>query len=53
MLPKLNSKSKVIQGWNVTGVNILFIIPIIITLQGYKFEIYTVVSEIHGNVELV
>ena len=32
--------------------NILFIIPIIITIQGHVFEIYTMVSEMHVNVDM-
>ena len=31
----------------------LFIIPVIIDVYGHKFEIYTLVSEIHENVDLV
>ena len=33
--------------------NVLFIIPIIIDIHGHRFEIYTLVSEIHENVDLV
>ena len=32
---------------------VLFIIPIIIDVHGHRFEIYTLVSEIHQNVDLV
>ena len=31
----------------------LFIIPVIVDIHGHRFEIYTLVSEIHGNVDLV
>ena len=31
----------------------LFIIPVIIEEHGHRFEIYTLVSEIHENVDLV
>ena len=31
----------------------IIFIPIIIDVQGHRFEIYTLVSEIHGNVDLV
>ena len=34
-------------------VGILFIIPIIVEIHGHRFEIYTLVSEIHENVDLV
>ena len=39
-LPMLNSKAKVIQIGNRASVNILLIIPTIITVQGHMFEIY-------------
>ena len=32
--------------------NILFIIPIIVDIHGHRFKIYTLVSEIHENVDL-
>ena len=44
-------KAKAIHVEN--GVNILFIIPIIITVQGLMSEIYTMVSDLHENVHLV
>ena len=31
----------------------MFIIPVIIDVHGHRFEIYTLVSEIHKNVDLV
>ena len=31
----------------------LFIIPVILDIHGHRFEIYTLVSEIHENVDLV
>ena len=34
-------------------VNVLFVIPVIIDVHGHKFEIYTLVSQIHENVDLV
>ena len=52
-LSKLSSKANVFQAGNVESVNILLIIPIIITIQGHMFEIYTMVSEIHDNVDLL
>ena len=33
--------------------NALFMIPVIIEVHGHRFEIYTLVSEIHKNVDLV
>ena len=34
-------------------VSVLFIIPVIINIHGHRFEIFTLVSEIHDNVDLV
>ena len=33
--------------------SVLFIIPIIIDIHGHKFELYTLVSKIHKNVDMV
>ena len=33
--------------------SVLFIIPVIIDVHRHRFEIYTLVSEIHENVDLV
>ena len=34
-------------------VSILFIIPIIVDIHGHRFEVYTLVSKIHENVDIV
>ena len=34
-------------------VSILFVIPVIVDIHGHRFEIFTLVSEIHDNVDLV
>ena len=34
-------------------VSVLFVIPVIIEVHGHRFEIFTLVSEIHNNVDLV
>ena len=52
-LPKFSSKAKVIQVGNGESVNILFIIPTIKAIQGHMFEIYTMVSEICDNMDLM
>ena len=52
-LPKFTSKTQRIQVGNGQYVNILFVIPIIIEISGHRFEIYTLVSEIHENVDIV
>ena len=52
-LPKFTSKTQRIQVGNDQFVSFLFIIPEIVDIHGHRFEIYTVVSEIHKNVDLV
>ena len=52
-MPKFTSKNQRIQGGNGQCVSVLFIIPVIIDVHGHRFEIYTLVSEIHENVDLV
>ena len=47
------SKTQRIQVGNGQYVSILFIIPIIIDIHGQRFKIYTLVSEIHENVDIV
>ena len=42
-----------IQVGNGQCVNVLFIIPVIVDIHGHRFKIYTLVSEIHENVDLV
>ena len=52
-LPKFASKTQRIQVGNEQFVSVLFTIPVIIDVHGHGFEIYTLVSEIHENVDLV
>ena len=52
-LPKFASKTKRIQVGNGQFVSVLFIIPVIVDINGHRFEIYTLVSEIHENIGLV
>ena len=52
-LPKFASKTQRIQVGNGQFVSVLFVIPVIIAVHGHRFEIYTLVSEIHENVDLV
>ena len=42
-----------IQVGNGQYVGVLFVIPVIITIQNHRFEIFTLVLEIHENVDLV
>ena len=53
MMPKFTSTTKRIQVGNGWYVGVLFVIPVIMTIQNHRFEIFMLVSEIHGNVDLV
>ena len=46
-------KTQIIQVGNGQYVSLLFIIPIIIDIHGHRFEIYTLVSKIHENIDIV
>ena len=52
-LPKFAFHTQRIQVGNGQYVSVLFVIPVIIDIHGHKFEIYTLDSEIHENVDLV
>ena len=52
-LPNFASTTQRIQVGNGQCVSILFIIPVIVDIHGHRFEIYTLVSEIHENVDLI
>ena len=52
-LPKFASITQRIQVGNGQCVSMLFIMQVIIAIHGHRFEIYTLVSEIHANVDLV
>ena len=52
-LPKFASKTQRIQVGNGQFISALFIIPIIVDIHEHRFKIDTLVSEIHGNVDLV
>ena len=51
--PKFPATMQRIQVANGQCVSVLFLIPVIIEVHGHRFEIYTLVSEIHKNVDLV
>ena len=53
ILPKFAASTQRIQVGNGQCISVLFIIPVIIELHGHRFKIYTLVSEIHENVDLV
>ena len=52
-LLKCASKTQRIQVGNGQCVSVLFIIPVIVDIHACRFQIYTLVSEIHENVDLV
>ena len=52
-LPKFSLNTHRIQVGNGQYVSVLFVIPVIIDIHGHRFEIFTFVSEIHDNVDLV
>ena len=52
-MPKFASSTQRIQVGNSQCVSVLFILPEIIDVHGHRFEIYTLVFEIHENVDLV
>ena len=52
-LPKFASKTQRIWVRNGQFICVLFTIPIIVDIHGHRFKVYTLVSEIHENVDLV
>ena len=52
-LPKFSSNTQRIQVGNGQYVNALFVIQVIVDIHGHRFEIFTLVSEIHDSVDLV
>ena len=53
VMPKFTSSTKRIQVGNGQYVGVLLVIPVIITISNHRFGIFTLVSEIHENVDLV
>ena len=51
--PKFSSNTQRIQVGNRQYVSVLFVIPVIIDIHRHRFKIFTLVSEIHDNVDLV
>ena len=52
-LQKFAPTTQRIQVGNGQYVAVLFVIPVIIEIHGHLFEVFTLVSEIHDNVDLV
>ena len=53
VLSKFASKTQRIQVGNGQYVSVLFVIPIVVNISCHIFKIYTLVSVIHKNVDLV
>ena len=52
-LPKFASNTQRIQVGNGQYIGVMFVIPVIVDVHGHRFDIFTLVSEIHENVDLV
>ena len=52
-LPKFASKTQRIQVGNGQYVGVFFVIPVIIEINGHRLEVFTLVSEIFDNVDMV
>ena len=52
-LPKFTSATTRIQVGNGQYVGVLFIIPVILTIQSHRFEVFMLISEIHENIDPV
>ena len=52
-LPKFPSKTQKIQVGNGQYVGVLFVIPVIVEICSYRLEVFTLVSEIFDNVDMV
>ena len=52
-LPKFASKTQRIQIGNGQYVGVLFVIPVIVEICGHRLEVFTLVSEIFDNVDMV
>ena len=52
LLPKFALKTQRIKVGNGQCVSVLFVILIIIYIHGHRFEIYTLVTKIHENVDI-
>ena len=53
VLPNFSSNTQRIQVGNGQYVSVLFVILVIVDIHGHRFEIFTLVSKIHDNIDLV
>ena len=47
------SRTKNILVGNIQYIGVLFVIPVVIDLQAHRFEVYTLIPDIHDNVDMV
>ena len=52
-LAKFASTTQRVQVGNGQYVMVLFVIPVIADIHGHRSEVFTLVSEIHDNIDLV
>ena len=52
-LPKFASKTQRIQVGNGQYVGVLFVMPVIVEIYGHRMEVFTLVSEIFDNIDMV
>ena len=52
-LPKFASRTQRIQVGNGQYVGVLFVIPVIVEINGHRLEVFTLVSEIFDNIDMV
>ena len=52
-LPKFASKTQRIQVGNGQYVGVLFVIPVIVEINKHRLEVFTLVSEIFDNVDMI
>ena len=52
-LPKFASKMQRIQVGNGQYVGVLFVVPVIVEINGHRLEVFTLVSEIFNNIDMV
>ena len=50
---KFASTKQRVQVGNGQCVAVLFVIPVIVDIHGHRFEVFTLVLEIHDNVDMV
>ena len=52
-LPKFTSKTQRIQVGNGQYVGVLFVIPVTVEINNHRLEVFTLISEIFDNVDMV